>query len=193
MDRHIEEAIEILDKGGIVIFPTDTAYGIGCRMDNESAVQRLFALRRRPETQAVPVLISGLPMARKYLYPIPDLVVEGLTRRYWPGALTIVLPCRTERVPALVRGGGETLGVRMPDHPVLRMMIEALGVPLLAPSANFHGQPTPYDYKELDQELVSMVDFVLKGECPLQQVSTVVDCSVMPWQILRQGAVRVES
>src|SRR4051812_32987951 len=111
MDRHIEEAIEKLDKGGIVIFPTDTAFGIGCRMDNRDAIQRLFTIRKRPETQPMPVLVSSLQMARKYLLPIPDLVVDGLTKRYWPGALTIVLPCRTERVPELVRGGGATLGV----------------------------------------------------------------------------------
>lgn len=192
MDYHVKQAIEILKQGGIVVFPTDTAFGIGCRMDNDGAVQRLFAIRKRPETQAVPVLVSHIQMARKYVQPIPDLVIDGLTKRYWPGALTIVLPCRTERVPSLVRGGGTTLGIRIPDHQVLLAIIAEVGVPILGPSANFHGEPTPFVFKELNQDLMKMADFVLKGECSERQVSTVVDCSVMPWQILRQGAVAIE-
>src|SRR5438067_101266 len=112
----VKRAIQILKDGGIVIFPTDTAFGIGCRIDDEDVVKRLFRIRKRSETKAVPVLVSSLHMAKAYLQPVPQDVIEKLMKRYWPGALTIVLKCRTDQVPSLARGGGETIGVRVPDH-----------------------------------------------------------------------------
>ena len=192
MDQ-IEQAAKIIKEGGIVIFPTDTAFGIGCRIDDEKAIVRLFSIRKRPETQATPVLVADKKMAQKYLQRIPPVVSEKLIKHYWPGALTIVLPCVVDTVPSLARGGGKTLGVRMPDHEITLSLIEKVGVPLLGPSANFHGGQTPYSFEELDAELVKSVDFVVKGNCKTKMASTVIDCSVEPWKILRQGAVRLSN
>src|SRR6267378_4469559 len=105
--NEISEAIEILNKDGIVIFPTDTAFGIGCRIDKEEAIKRLFEIRKRPTNQATPVLCDSIDMVRKYVEEIPDDVQE-LMNKYWPGALTIVLKCQVSKVPELVRGGGST-------------------------------------------------------------------------------------
>ncbi len=193
MQEDVLKAIKIITEGGIVIFPTDTAYGIGCRMDDEDAVRRLFALRRRPEVQATPVLVDGIRMAQSYLDPIPQDVREKLMDKYWPGALTIVLPCNEEKVTGLVRGGGGNLGVRMPNHALILEIIRGIGVPLLGPSANFPGAQTPYALEDLDRELTERVDFIVRGECSVKQASTVIDCSVSPWRILREGAVKVES
>ena len=185
----IQKAVQILKEGGIVIFPTDTAFGIGCRIDDEKMVKRLFKIRKRPETQATPVLVSSLHMAEKYLQPIQQDVVEKLIKPYWPGALTIVLKSRIEKVPALVRGGTETLGVRVPDHLATLALINGVGIPLLGPSANFHGEATPYMFEDLNQELLRQVDFVVPGECHIKKASTVIDTTQKPWRILRQGAV----
>lgn len=185
----VNEAIEILKQGGIVIYPTDTAFGIGCRIDDEAAVKRLFKIRKRPLTQATPVLVDSADMAQKYfLSPLPDNV-RRLMKKFWPGALTIVYPCKKDLVPPLVRGNGENIGCRMPNHEVALKLISRVGVPILGPSANFHGQTTPYSYNELDEELVKFADDIISGECKTGNVSTVVDCSVDPWKILRQGAV----
>lgn len=192
MNEQIYKAIKILQQGGVVIFPTDTAFGIGCRIDNEESIKRLFALRKRPESQATPVLVSSPEMAKEYLVSIPEKVTEDLIKRYWPGALTIVLPCKTDKVPSLVRGGGQTLGVRIPNHEIPLALIGQLGVPMLAPSANIHGEKTPFTFDDLDPELVKSVDFVVKGECKNGQASTVIDCSVTPWKILRLGAVKIQ-
>lgn len=193
MDGSMQKAIEILQKGGVVIFPTDTAFGIGCRMDDEKAVKRLFDIRKRPKEQATPVLVSSMDMAQDYLEPIP-LNVQDLMKQYWPGALTIVLPCKIEKVPSLVRGGGTTLGVRMPSHEAALELIEGVGVPILGPSANFHGEKTPYMFSDLNPELIKLVDFVVPGETSsLKQPSTVIDCSVKPWRILRQGAIKISN
>lgn len=191
MNNYRQKAIEVLKNGGIVIFPTDTAYGIGCRIDDESAIKRLFKIRKRPETKATPVLVSGMEMAKKFWKKIPDAVTEKLIKHYWPGALTIVLPCKTDIIPGLVRGGGDTLGLRMPAREDLLEMIREVGVPIIGTSANFAGDKTPYKFSDLDPELVKLVDFVIKGESGIGQASTVIDCSVEPWKILRQGAVKL--
>jgi len=192
MNKDSLHAAKILEEGGIVIFPTDTAYGIGCRIDDEKAIKRLFKLRKRAETKATPVLVSSLEMASQYWQSVPERVVEKLVKPYWPGALTIVLPCKKEKVPSLVRGGGNTLGLRMPDNDTLLEIISAVGVPIVGTSANFAGDQTPYKFEDLDSELVKMVDYVLPGECLIKQASTVIDCSIEPWKILRQGAVKLE-
>lgn len=191
MDEDIQKAIKIIKDGGIVIFPTDTAFGIGCRMDDEDAVRRLFTIRKRPETQATSVLVSSLKMVEPYLKTVPEDVVEKLMRPFWPGGLTIVLPCHTDNVSELIRGGTQTLGVRVPDHLTTLELINGVGVPILGPSANFSGEPTPYMFDELNPELKILVDYVVPGVCHGKLASTVIDCSVKPWKILRQGLIRL--
>lgn len=187
------QAVHILKKGGIVIFPTDTAWGIGCRIDDEGAIKKLFSIRKRPETKAAPVLVSSIDMAQEYLNPIPKKVKKELMEKYWPGGLTIVLSCRKEKVPSLVRGQGNTLGVRLPDSHSLVSLITAVGVPLLAPSANFSGEATPFDRSEVNEELISQVDFMLGDSYTIKsrsrEPSTVIDCSTDPWNILRKGEI----
>lgn len=187
---NVEKAIAILQKGGIVIFPTDTAFGIGSRIDDEDSVKRLFTIRKRAETKAVPVLVSSLQMAREYVQ-IPNEVIEKLIKPYWPGALTVVLKSRTDKIASLVRGGGDTLGVRVPNHVTTLALINGVGVPIVGTSANFAGEKTPHSFEDLNKELVKLVDFVLPGECHTKEASTVIDCTVNPWKILRQGAVEV--
>lgn len=189
----VTEAIKILKEGGIVIFPTDTAFGIGCRIDNDDAVKSLFTIRKRPETQAVPVLVSSLHMAQEYLQQVSKDVIEKLVKPYWPGALTIVLPCKIDKIGELVRGGTKTLGVRVPDHLTTLSLIEGLGVPLIGTSANFHGGRTPHRFEDLDPELVKLVDFVVPGVCHNSQASTVIDCTKEQWKVLRQGAIVISS
>jgi len=195
--REIERAVEILKQGGIVIFPTDTAFGIGCRIDDEKAVERLFKIRKRPLTQATPVLVDSIEMASDYVQSIPDVVEEQLIDKYWPGALTIILHCKKDKVPEFVRGGGSTIGVRMPNHPITFKLIQKVGVPILGPSANFHGEKTPYRFEDLDSKLIKLVDYVfqghpLQGQAFLPFPSTVIDCSVKPWRIVREGAIKLE-
>lgn len=183
--------VKVFNQGGIIIFPTDTAFGIGCRIDDEKAVEKLFKIRKRPKNQATPVLVSSIEMAKKYLEPLPKEVLR-LMDRYWPGALTIIYRCRTKKVPSLVRGGGNTLGVRMPKNPKVIELINKIGVPILGPSANFYGEKTPYSIGDLDKELVKKVDYVLEGKAGSKgTISTVIDCSQKPFKIIRQGIINL--
>lgn len=188
MNSNLLKAIEIVRNGGIVIFPTDTAFGIGCRIDDREAVLKLFEIRNRPKEKAVPVLVSSIKMAQEYIQEItPE--VRRLMKKYWPGALTLVLSAKTSKVPELIRGGGKTIGIRIPDHSIVRRIIKEVGVPILAPSANFAGEETPFKISDLDSELVRRVDFVLPGRCKIKKPSTVIDVAKNPWKIIRQGAI----
>jgi L-threonylcarbamoyladenylate synthase len=185
-----KKAITIARRGGIIIYPTDTAFGIGCRIDKPQSVDRVFTIRRRPLEQAMPVLVSSIDMALAY-FNKPSDIVRRLMEKYWPGALTIVAPCNKDLIYSPIRGGGNTIGLRMPNNQTILKIIEDVGVPILGPSANFHGDPTPYRVEDLNPELTRLVDYVVDGTCSLKQASTVVDCSVEPYKILRQGAVRL--
>lgn len=187
MKDTISQALSVLNDGGIVIYPTDTAFGIGCRIDREDAIERLFVLRKRPLVKATPVLVDTAQMAKRYA-TIKDTVLRDLIEPYWPGALTIILPCKKKAVPKLVRGGGKTVGLRIPNHAIARQLIRGVGVGILGPSANFHGEKTPYSVSDLDPKLISLVDYVVPGECTICQASTVIDCSKIPWSIVRQGS-----
>lgn len=188
--KNVEKAIEILNKGGIIIFPTDTAYGIGCRMDRPEAVDRLFVIRKRPAIQATPVLVSSEEMALA-CWKDPPEIVRHLMSEYWPGGLTIIARAKKDEIHSPIRGGGDAIGLRMPDHPLTLEIIRRIGVGLLGPSANFHGEKTPYTETDLDPELVKLVDFVVPGQTKGTLVSTVVDCTVTPPVIRRQGAVKI--
>jgi L-threonylcarbamoyladenylate synthase len=187
---HVKKATEVLKDGGIVIFPTDTAFGIGCRIDDEAAVKRLFAVRRRPEEKAPPVLVGSLEMAQAYLQPVSQDVIDQLVKPFWPGALTIVLQCQVDKVLPMVRKN-DTLGVRVPDHATTLAMINGLGVPIIGSSANFPSEKTPYNFEDLDPELVKLVDYVVPGTCKAQLASTVIDVTQKPWKILRQGPIQI--
>lgn len=184
----IQKAVEILNGGGVVIFPTDTAFGIGCRIDDNKAIERLFALRKRPLNQPPPVLISSLTMGKKY-GDFSEEVIEKLVAPYWPGALTIIVPARKGVAPLMQKNGG--IGLRIPNCGITQEIIEELGCALLGPSANFHGLPTPYRLEDLDPELVSLVDFVVPGEVSESEASTVINTTVTPWEIIRKGAIDI--
>lgn len=188
----IEKAIKIIKQGGIVIYPTDTAYGIGCRLDNKKAVERLFKIRKRPINMPTPVLFDDVKRIKEYVLPYGK-DVEKLMFDYFPGALTLILRCIEEKVPSLVRGGGGTLGVRIPDHETVWQLIKGAHSPILGPSANFHARETPYSFETLDKELIKLVDFVLEGKTKGKgSTSTVVDCTKKPWKIIRQGEIKLD-
>lgn len=187
----IKKAIEILRQGGIVVFPTDTAIGIGCRIDNEQAIKRLFNIRKRPMNKPLLALVSSVDMAERYLLPISRKVKDELIKPYWPGGLTLILKCRKNKVQSLVRAGGDTLGVRFPDNKILLELIGGVGVPIVAPSANFSGEQTSFSFEDLNPELVKQADYVLNEKISQEKnVSTIIDCAVTPWKIIRQGVIK---
>lgn len=187
----LNQAIKIIKQGGVGIFPTDTAFGMGCRVDRKDSIEKLFEIRKRPKEKAMPVLFDSIERVKNFVKPF-DPSIGRLMEKYWPGALTIILPCREEMIPEMVRGYGKTLGVRIPDHALTLELIRGVGVPIIGTSANFAGEKTPFRLEDLDKKLIKLVDFVLEGKTKGRSASTVVDCSKIPWEIVRQGDIKID-
>ena len=184
----IARAVDVLRSGGIVAFPTDTVYGIGAHAYLSAAVEQLYVAKGRPEVKAIPLLISSLAALPEVAAEIPDQAYT-LAARFWPGALTLVLR-RTARVPDAVTSGGDTVAVRVPDHPVVQALIAALGAPLAATSANRSEQPAPATAGDVAAQLGGRIHLILDGgTCPGGVASTVLDLTVSPARILRQGGI----
>lgn len=191
MDK-VKKAIEVFKRGGVVIFPTDTALGIGCKMDDEKAVRKLLEIRKRPENKPLLVLVNSVKMAEEYLLPIPEKIKTELIKPYWPGKLTIVLKCNLDKVPFPVRDKRNTLGVRFPKSKILSELISGVGVPIVAPSANFSGEKTPFRFEDLNPKLARKADYILNEKVtPGKNASTIIDCTIEPWKIIRKGAVGI--
>lgn len=176
----IQEAVRILKRGCIVIFPTDTVYGVGCRFDDAKAIVRVRQIKNTPKTQPFPVLVSSVDQLRQYAQVTEQ--AESLIKKYWPGALTIILESKNN---------SEKIGFRMPDSSLVRALIDGVGVPIIGTSANFRGRGAPKSYEELDSDFIKLADLVVKGECHLGVESTVVDATFDPPKVLRQGAVLI--
>lgn len=181
-------AAEALRRCEVVAFPTDTVYGVGAAVFHEAAVQALYALKGRPEAKAIPLLLASPGDVDKVATLMPPAAAR-LMARFWPGPLTLVLPARPE-VPGIVRAGGPTVAVRVPDHAVARALIEAVGAPLATTSANRSGAPDSLTAGEVLRQLGSQLHWVLDGgRSPGGQASSVVDASVEPPAIRRHGAI----
>jgi L-threonylcarbamoyladenylate synthase len=185
----IAEAAAVLEAGGIVAFPTETFYGLGVAALDAAAVRRLFALKARPESRPILVLVDD--PARIERFALLTTGARELIARHWPGALTLVLPARPVVPPELTAGTG-TIGVRQPAHAVPRALAAALGAPVTAPSANLTGEAPPTTAAEVIAVFDGRIDLVLDGG-PTHggPPSTVLDVTVDPPRLVREGAVRV--
>jgi L-threonylcarbamoyladenylate synthase len=178
----------LLRSGQVIAFPTDTVYGVGAHAFQPEAVAALYAAKNRPMSKAIPILVAQIEDLVRVARLVPAVAWE-LVERFWPGALTIVLP-RSERVPSILTAGGDTLAVRCPDHPIPLALINAAGAPLAATSANLSGQPAPTTARQVVTQLAGRVPLIIDGgECPGGIPSTVVDLSASPAHLLRAGAI----
>src|SRR2546421_3910621 len=191
-EAKIERAAALIRAGEVVVFPTETVYGLGANALQARAVEGIFAAKGRPFSDPLIVHIAGEDALKDLTGALPEQVKQ-LTREFWPGPLTLILP-RSPLVPKLVTAGLETVAVRMPRHPVALALIRAVGSPIAAPSANrfMHVSPTTAQHALADLE--GRVPLILDGgPCAVGVESTVLDlCSANP-TILRPGGVSLEA
>lgn len=185
-DEAIDQAVKALGSGQLIVVPTDTVYGIAADPFRTGATDRVFAVKRRSRDLELPVLVAEPADAVALADGVPDIALE-LMERYWPGALTIVLPRRAD-LDADLGSDDATIGVRCPDHPVPRMLCRVVG-PLATTSANLSGDPTPATAAEVAGVLGDGVALVLDaGPCE-GSPSTVVDCTGPVVKLLREGRI----
>lgn len=187
-----EEAAAVLRRGGLVAFPTETVYGLGADAFAPEAVRAVFRAKERPADNPLIVHVASRAAVNALVRAVPPSA-RALMDHFFPGPLTLVLP-RQAIVPDVVTAGLDTVGVRMPRHPVARAFLEAAGTPVAAPSANRSGRPSPTSWPWVHDDLDGRVDCILQGdrsEAGLE--STVVDCTEELPVVLRAGAVTLEA
>jgi len=181
-------AIEVLRAGGIVALPTDTVYGIAVALTTPDGIERLFHVKHRAPEKGIALLLADAAQAGTIALPSAD--ADILAAAFWPGPLTLVLPRRpAAALPEALTGGTPTVGLRVPDHPCARALAGAIG-PLPTTSANRSGEPDALDAATVVAQLGDAVDLILDGGPTRGAVpSTVVDCTVTPPVVLREGAL----
>ena len=189
--RLIADAASVLAAGGLVAFPTETVYGLGAHALNAAAVTALFEVKGRPSTDPVIVHVASFDRVAAIAREVPPLV-ERLAARFWPGPLTIVLhkqPC----ISSLITAGLDTVGVRVPAHPVAQALLRATSFPVAAPSANRFSRPSPTTAQHVLDDLDGAIDMVLdSGPTAVGVESTVLDLTVSPPLVRRPGGVSIE-
>ena len=186
-----QAAGRLLREGGVVVYPTDTLYGLGACVFHAGAIDRVFAIKGRPASQPLPVLVDSVERLAEVASEVPPIALV-LAQAFWPGPLTLVLP-KHSRLPDAVTGGGDTVAIRQPAHSSPLALIAACGCPITGTSANRSGGPDPATADEAIAQLGDSVDMVLDGgPARLGTSSTVVDVTTTPARVLRLGAVPLE-
>jgi len=185
-------AAAILQRGGVVAFPTETVYGLGADALNAAAVERIFTIKGRPTHHPLIVHLADAAQLHEWARDIPEIAYT-LAAHFWPGALTLILK-RAARVPDNVTGGQDTIGLRVPDHPVALELLQKFGGGIAAPSANRFGRISPTAQEHVRTELGSAVDMILDGgPCQVGLESTIVSLVGERPVILRPGGVSREA
>ena len=182
----LDFAVAAVQSGKIIIYPTDTVYGLGADPFNERAVTRIFSIKNRPRSRPLPLAVSGVNMVDDIAFITGK--AQKLMEQFWPGALTVILKKR-EGLLDIVTGGGNSLGVRAPDHEIPLALIRRMARPLIATSANLHGELPSLDVRNIISQLRFPVDLILDGGEPNGVASTVVDLTKKPPVIVREGPI----
>jgi len=190
-DNDISYAVEVLKNGGLVGVPTETVYGLAGNGLDASAVAKIYEVKGRPEVKPLSLLVPDLDVAASVCADIPD-AARILAEAFWPGPLTLVLPKR-DIVPDIVTAGGDTIGVRCPDHPLTLELLRTAGLPAAAPSANFSDMPSPKSAGDVLDYFDGKIECIIDGgSCKLGVESTIVSLISGSYKILRQGALSEE-
>jgi L-threonylcarbamoyladenylate synthase len=185
-----DDIVSLLGNGGVIAFPTDTSYGLGADPFNQAAVDRIFAIKGRPESKPILLLVDSIPTAESVIHP--DDRFRRVTEKFWPGPLTIIAPANPS-LPRNVTAGTNTVGVRWPIASFATMVVRRFGKPITATSANRSGMPSTVTADEVRAQLGDSVDALVDGGLlPSRTGSTLLDLTSDPPAVLREGPVTFE-
>ena len=183
-----------IKKGSLIIYPTDTVYGLGAIVTNEQSINNIYLAKSRSFTSPLIALLSSVDKVEE-VATISDenrKILEKLAHAFWPGALTVILK-RKQHIPSIMVSGGDTIGVRIPNLDLAIKIIDLAGGILATTSANISGEATPKSYNELSEAIKSRVDILVDGgECKLGEASTIIDLTSDVPKILRKGAISTD-
>ncbi len=189
--RELKNPAEAIRRGGIVIFPTETVYGIGTNGLDENAVKRLYEVKKRPFNKPISLLVSDMEMIEKVTKDVTELEYR-IMKRFFPGPLTIILK-KNQLVPDILTSNQDTVGIRMPSGKIARKLVEYAGVPIAAPSANISGNPSGTTMEDVQKEFSEGIEFFIDGgKSELGLASTIIKVENGIPKILRQGSIKKE-
>ncbi|MDY6881351.1 MAG: L-threonylcarbamoyladenylate synthase [Desulfatiglans sp.] len=187
-EKAVDEAGRVLRSGGLVAYPTESVYGLAVDATNEKGIERVFSLKKRPLTRPILILVSSLDMLGRYVADIPP-IAHGLIKEFWPGGLTLVFRADPAVSPLLHAGSGK-IAARLSSHPFVRGLVMSLGNPITGTSANISGQSACRNAQEVLSFFEDKVDLIVDGgTCAESRGSTILDVTVDPPKILREGMV----
>ncbi|MDE6035189.1 MAG: threonylcarbamoyl-AMP synthase [Ruminococcus sp.] len=191
-ENKLDIAVELIKRGEVIGIPTETVYGLGADASDENAVRKIFQAKGRPADNPLIVHLADFAEAEKYTESIPDIAWR-LSEKFMPGALTIVLP-KNNRIPLITSGGLDTVGIRVPAHPIMQRLIELSGKPISAPSANKSGYPSPTTAQHVMRDMSGIIPAIIDGgECQYGVESTVISIENGDTiRILRPGFITPE-
>jgi L-threonylcarbamoyladenylate synthase len=190
-DKTLKECGEALRNGKLVVFPTETVYGLGANALEEDAVKKIFEAKGRPQDNPLIVHISDIDEIKPLVKEIPKIAYE-LMEKFWPGPMTIILS-KSSLIPDRTSAELDSVGIRMPSNKIARKLIKEAKVPIAAPSANISGRPSPTDIETCIEDLDGKVDYIIGGQkCDVGVESTVIDCTAYPPCVLRPGGITLE-
>ncbi|MHA1332933.1 MAG: L-threonylcarbamoyladenylate synthase [Candidatus Odinarchaeia archaeon] len=186
----LKKATEVILSGGIVIYPTDTVYGVGGNPFDPIVVKKIFSIKKRDETKGLPILAADLKYVRKIAVLTTNCL--KLVNVFWPGALTIILK-KTDKLPGIVTGGRDTVAVRIPGHKVTLELCKLSTGVLIGTSANLSGFPNPLTVDDAIKQIGDKVDLAIdSGPAKMGKPSTIIDMSNDEIKVIREGAIPVE-
>ena len=189
-DLPINQAIVILKDGGVIAFPTDTVYGVGVDPFQPEAVRKLYQIKGRPIDKPIPILVGSVDDVKHVAQNLPPSFSQ-LAEQFWPGGLTLIVEAKA--LPPEVTAGGNTVGIRMPDHPLALALLQRFGGAIAATSANKSDEPPATSAAEVRSEFGELINIILDGgQTATRIASTVLDLSVSPPQIRRQGGISMD-
>lgn len=187
----LEKAAELIKKGKIIVFPTETVYGIGTNGLDENAVRKLYEVKQRPLNKPITLLVSNMEMVELVAKDITETEYK-IMEKFFPGPLTIILK-KKDIVPDIVTAGQDTVGIRMPNGEIAIKLVELANVPIAAPSANITGDPSGTNLQEIMKDFEGKVDLAIDGgDSELGIGSTIVQVIDGKPKILRQGSITLE-
>jgi L-threonylcarbamoyladenylate synthase len=178
--KQVEKGITILRKGGVIAFPTDTVFGVGAGIYNEEAIGRVFEVKKRTRNMSLPILLADVSQV-PYGWKLIDC--------FWPGGLTLIV-YRTRVIKDIITNGGDTVAIRMPNHPVPYALIKGSGMPLIGTSANISGEPAVITAEAVKEQFKGSLDLIIDGDpAPQGTESTIIDATGQAPVIIRQGYI----
>lgn len=191
-DGELDEVVDIIKRDGIVVFPTETVYGIGGNALSENVIKNIYNIKKRPQEKALNILVKNKEEIKKYAY-ISNELEEEIIDKFMPGPITIILKKRKSQIPDLLTGNNDTIGIRIPDNDIVKKILEKCNLPIAAPSANISGKPSSIRLEDIKPDFDGKVDaFIDGGKCKQNISSTIVKVIDGNIKILREGIISIK-